>query len=200
MRESEPERESWPHTDTVVRRQVTDETMTPREVAQIKRERQGLRARGAILSQPAADRTPVRHLKDPRRSPILDCLEDGPATAPTIAERLERDPGSTGARLRQLGAGGFVRRTGRMLPGGRGGPRVEYALCDPAKTPTDVRTTLRLAPRPDDDCLRTAYFEHLLALADNQAPQHVFDRIERLLEASDDNVVHVDDSRVEAVP
>lgn len=132
--------------------------------------------------------------KDPRQAPILDWLENnGPGTASQIAAYLGRKPANVLTRLRQYEEGGFVRRTGRMVSGasvgdsGRGGPRVEWELCDPKKPPTgpedilEAPETTSLPDRAAEQAeFRRAYFEKLLEMLDADGPEHLFERVERL--------------------
>jgi hypothetical protein len=117
------------------------------------------------------------------RSPILTWLRDhGAGTAPQIAEVLDRKTGNVSTRLRQMEKAGFVRRTGRSRPGGRGGPQIEWELVDlsdPDKQETnnDVEMDAPLSV-PD---FRTRYFEALLVKVEGEdCAEHVYDRIERL--------------------
>lgn len=204
------EAEDWPHTNGVVRRQVVVDDGDGRREGQIKRAREGLRVGGPMLAErrvsddteedqnpakiPAKipDRPPpdveaddLDH--DPRQSPILDWLEKhGNGSAPQIAEALNRKVKNVSTRLRQLERGGFVRRTGRTIPGGRGGPQIEWELCDEDKPPTspdDVLDSPFSQPLPDEEqsAMRRAYFARLLDLVAADAPAHIFDRIERLV-------------------
>lgn len=188
--------EDWPHTTKLVRRTVpvpgtvspegadvrpasgpllvparkaNNEDLTPEEaraVARAKRERRN----------DAKERSP----KDPTRSPILEFLEErGPSTASSIAEVLERAPRNVSTRLRQLEKGGFLRRTGRSIPGGRGGPQIEWELASDHKEPTNPEIVLE-TPRSTTD-FRLRYFEALLSkLEQADCPEHVYDRLERL--------------------
>ena len=128
----------------------------------------------------------TRPNRDPRQSPILDWFEPrGCGSASQIAESLGRKPSNVATRLRQLEHGGFVRRTGRTIPGGRGGPQLEWERCaeDKAPTdPTDVLDSPASPPTTDDEqrTMRRAYFARLLELVDAYAPEHIFERVERL--------------------
>lgn len=128
----------------------------------------------------------TRPNRDPRQSPILDWLElRGCGSASQIAESLGRKPSNVATRVRQLEQGGFVRRTGRTIPGGRGGPQIEWERCAEDKAPTDPTDVLALAASPpttDDEqqTMRRAYVARLLEFVDAHAPEHTFERVERL--------------------
>lgn len=180
--QTEPPSEGWPHTDGTVRRQIADADH------KTKRAQEGPRARGPILKPPTAEEQeiaeqmgPDESEPNPSRSPLLDHLRDrGPSCATDIAERLGRTTGNVSTRLRQLEKAGYVRRTGRSLPGGRGGPRIEWELADFDKEPTDLSTVLD-APFSTAD-YRARYFDALLAkVGKDDCPEHIYDRIERLV-------------------
>lgn len=203
-RTEKPEAEDWPHTNGVVRRQVvSDQDGEERTTGQVKRARDGHPARGGLLAtreqafselpleveapgdRPPVDVEPDEAELDPRQSPILDWLEEhNRGSATMIAESLGRAPKNVSTRLRQLERGGFVRRTGRTIPGGRGGPQIEWELCREDKKPTGPEDVLDSPPSPpaDDEQRRRrqAYFEALLGLLRPGAPEHIFERIERL--------------------
>lgn len=195
-----PAEVDWPHTDGAVRRQVV---VDHAEVGRVKRDRNGVRARGPILARSATDpdpddvNDPPPAERDPTKSPILDWLNTHQAgSAPQIAEAIGRKTGNVATRLRQYEERGFVRRTGRTIPGGRGGPQIEWELCDPSKPPTGPEDVLespqspeplgeRLARLEDEErrAMRTRYFDALLAMLDRpDCPDHVFDRLERLVD------------------
>ena len=199
-----PEAENWPHTNGVVRRQVvSDQDGEERTTGQVKRARGGHPARGGLLTarepapsesplkvkapcdRPPVDVEPEEAVLDPRQSPILDWLDEHDrGSATMIAEGLGRKPSNVATRLRQLEQGGFVRRTGRTIPGGRGGPQDEWELCAEGKAPTGPKDVLDSPPSPPADHeqrrRRQAYFEALLGLLRPGAPEHIFERIERL--------------------
>lgn len=186
--------EEWPHTDDVIRRQVVDDD-EPGIEGRVKRSRNGDRAHGPILSRPASEPTDEERRiaaemegdGKASRSPILDYLQaHGPSTASKIGDTLDRPTANVSTRLRQLERAGYVRRTGRSLneAGGRGGPRIEWELSDPDKSPTDCDTeiaTERTLPLERDE-MRRAYFDKLLEMIEkSDAPEHLFDRIERIV-------------------
>lgn len=79
-----------------------------------------------------------------RSNPILDYLaEHGPSVGSVIGTELGRTTGNVTTRLRQMEEEGRVRRTGRSLPIGRGGPQIEWALSDGTPAPTSIE-----APEP----------------------------------------------------
>lgn len=211
----DPATHDWPHTNGVVRRQIVDDEAAV--IGRIKRQRNGAPARGTVLGtgpQPVdedelpegfePEDEPEKIDRNPSRSPILDWLTaHRSGSAPQIADCLERKPGNVATRLRQLERGGYVRRTGRTVPGGRGGPQVEFELSDPDKRPTSVDDVLssppseestreRLGrleaamttPRSDLTGLRERYCDALLARlegADGDLFDRIADRIERLV-------------------
>jgi hypothetical protein len=74
-----------------------------------------------------------------RSNPILEFLEaNGPAVGGEIAAATGRATGNVTTRLRQMEADGRVRRTGRSLPMGRGGPQIEWALADGSPAPDSI--------------------------------------------------------------
>jgi predicted ArsR family transcriptional regulator len=88
----------------------------------------------ATATAPPANDEAVR-----RSSPILDYLaEHGPSVGSAIADALGRATGNVTTRLRQMEAEGRVRRTGRSLPAGRGGPQIEWALADGSPPPDSI--------------------------------------------------------------
>lgn len=182
--------DDWPHTEGTVRRQIV-EPEDKDVAARVKRQRLGRRDYSRLLAavDEGDDDLPsdvpgeeTEASSDPRRSPILEWLErHKTGSAPQIAEHLGRKTANVSTRLRQLEQGGFVRRTGQTLPGGRGGPQIEWELCHDTKPPTGPEDVLTspLTPPPEDD-LRLRYFEHLLTLATADAPEHIFERLERI--------------------
>lgn len=186
--------ENWPHTANVVRRQVV--VSDHDRPAAVKRERAGEPARGPILASPSApdegdgtpdDVEPKPSSHDPRASPILDWLaEHGTGTAPRIAHALGRKTPNVSTRLRQLEQRGFVRRTGKTVPGGQGGPQIEWELAREDADPTGPEDILTSpATKVPPDSLRRRYFDALLAKIErDDCPEHIYDRIERLVEGS----------------
>jgi hypothetical protein len=182
--------DEWPHTDAVVRRQVV--TGGDEREGTVKRRREGDRAHGPILAAvpdqvESGDDEPERGGHDPREAPILDWLEQhGKGTSTAIAEALGRKPANVATRLRQYEQAGFIRRTGRTVPSGRGGPMIEWELASETKPPTSPEDVLTspLSPDPRGDeqrAMRRAYFATLLNLvAKRDCPEHIFDRAERL--------------------
>lgn len=140
-------------------------------------------------AEPEAD--PDAHLdgpdlRDPTRSPILAYLtEHGPASAPAIARHLGRKSGNVATRLRQLEVERVVRRTGRTITGGRGGPQIEWTLAGVDDRPTSPDDVLESPTTPGDRAgLRHRYHLLLLSrLTDAQGDDfdRIADRIERLL-------------------
>lgn len=82
--------------------------------------------------EPAVEPVPARNL-------ILDHLaEHGPSIGGAIARALGRTTQNVTTRLRQMEAEGRVRRTGRSLQAGRGGPQIEWALADGSPPPESI--------------------------------------------------------------
>jgi predicted ArsR family transcriptional regulator len=75
------------------------------------------------------------------RNPILEAMAElGPCSAPEIAQQLGRAPANVSTRLRQMEVQGRVRRTGRSVPGGRGGPQIEWETMPADGEPTGPGT------------------------------------------------------------
>jgi DNA-binding Lrp family transcriptional regulator len=187
-------KEEWPHTDGVIRRQVVDCDEPPDKHGAVKRQRMGDRAHGAILRPVAGPTDEEARLAEevcdhsPLRSPILDWLKrHEKGTGPEMAEALGRAPKNVTTRLRQMEKAGLVRRTGVVVGGNQGTPQIEWELLPEGAEPnreiagqrlTDARISQDEEERAD---MRQRYFAALLALVSPDCPEHIYDRIERLV-------------------
>lgn len=88
-------------------------------------------------------------------SPILTCLRNmGPSPASEIAQQLGRTTGNVSTQLRQYEEAGKARRTGRTVPGGRGGPQIEFELMPEGGERTSTDTPTEAGPGPVDKRLQ----------------------------------------------